>query len=802
MTIEVTPAPNAPPVAVDDGLSGEMPKLIATDGSESDYLGSSVAISGDTMVVTAPFDDVGANPDQGSVRVFVRSGTSWTPQATLVAADGEAGDYFGYSVAVSGDTVVVGTPRDNVGANSNHGSVRVFVRSGTNWTPQATLLAADGEADDFFGSSVAVSGDTIAVGSDSDNVGANPNQGSVRVFVRSGTNWTPQATLLAADGEADDFFGSSVAVSGDTIAVGSDSDNVGANPNQGSVRVFVRSGTNWTPQATLLAADGEADDYLGSSVAVSGDSVVVGAPYDRDGANQVGSARVFVRSGTSWAPQPALVAADGETGDRFGWSVAIAGDTIVAGAPDDYVGANSQQGSVRVFVRSGTSWAPQPTLVAADGEAGDRFGYSVAVSGGTIVAGAPNDDIGSNMEQGSAYVFSFVSYYTTPQDTALTISAPGVLANDTDADGDLLAATLMTAPVHGGVALNPDGSFIYTPHIGFVGTDVFHYRAFDGTDSSNVATVTIEVTPPAPTNTPPLALDDGALASEVKVVASDGAENDFFGSAVAVSGDTMVVGVDRATVSGNLGQGAAYVFTRSGGSWVPQDKLVASDGGPGEYFGGSVAIDGDTIVVGAPGDNSQVVPGYAYVFTRSGTTWTERTKLVAADGLPYDAFGCSVAVDGATIVVGASADEGAAGQAQGSAYVFAGSGANWTSQDHLWATDAMGWDRFGGSVGVSGDTIVVGAWGDDAGAGPSQGSAYIFARSGTAWSQQDKLTASNPSADDQFGLSVAISGNTAVVGAHTTTPAPARNKARRTCSRTQVAIGPSSSDSMRLMPRS
>jgi uncharacterized repeat protein (TIGR01451 family) len=329
------------------------------------------------------------------------------PAADPSNGDGAANDSFGISVALSGDTAVVGAYGDGIGANGGQGSAYVFTRSGTVWSQQAKLSADDGAAIDLFGISVALSGDTVVVGAREDDIGANTNQGSAYVFTRSGTVWSQQAKLSASDGAAGDMFGISVALSGDTAVVGASGDDIGANPNQGSAYVFTRSGSVWSQQAQLSAGDGAVNDAFGSSVALSGDTAVVGAHQDDIGANpNQGSAYVFTRSGTVWSPQTKLSAGDGAAGDMFGISVALSGDTAVVGALWDDIGANVDQGSAYVFTRSGTVWSQQTQLSAGDGAAGDNFGGSVALSGDTAVVGASGDDIGANANQGSAYVFT------------------------------------------------------------------------------------------------------------------------------------------------------------------------------------------------------------------------------------------------------------------------------------------------------------------------------------------------------------------------------------------------------------
>jgi len=199
-----------------------------------------------------------------------------------------------------------------------------------------------------------------------------------------------QIALTASDGATNDLFGFSVAVDGDTAVVGAYDDEV-TFPNQGSAYVFIRSGSTWTQQGKLTASDGAALDSFGTSVAIFGDSIVVGT------SGNPGSAYVFTRSGGTWTEQQKLTASDGAAGDYFAYSVAISGDTVVAGASYDDIGANSEQGSAYVFTRSGSTWTEQQKLTASDGAAGDFFGYSVAIAGDTIVVAASDDDIGSNV---------------------------------------------------------------------------------------------------------------------------------------------------------------------------------------------------------------------------------------------------------------------------------------------------------------------------------------------------------------------------------------------------------------------
>ena len=378
----------------------QVTKLVAEDGADNDFFGFSTALSGDTAVIGALRDD-DSGLDSGSVHVFARLQGEWRHQAKLTAADGGAGDEFGGKVALDGDIVVVGARNDgDKGADS--GSAYVFSRSETAWSQQAKLTATDGAAGDEFGYSVAVSGDTALIGAPRDD-DSGADSGSAYVFTRSGSTWSRQAKLVAEDGAAGDVFGISVAISGDTAVIGADlADEKG--DNAGAAYVFSRAGSTWIQQAKLTADDAAAGDLFGIRVALSADTVVIGAARDDDKGDASGSAYVFVRSGTDWVRQAKLVATDGAANDRFGTRVAIDGDTALIGAilAD---AASDDSGSAYVFTRSGAAWRAQHRLAALDGATNDVFGWSVALSGGTAMIGAPTSIVALPGGTGSVYVF-------------------------------------------------------------------------------------------------------------------------------------------------------------------------------------------------------------------------------------------------------------------------------------------------------------------------------------------------------------------------------------------------------------
>lgn len=395
-------------------------KLSASDGTSYDVLGYSVAVSGDTVVVSAHGDDIGLNDDQGSAYIFVKPSGGWTENmieaAKLTASDGSGGDGFGTSVAISGDTVVVGAHYDDIGSKLNQGSAYIFMKPPGGWagnlTENAKLTASDGDSTDYFGESVAADNDTVVVGAPRNRYDKYPQ--AAYVFVKPESGWasmTQTAILTASDGAWTDSFGSSVAISGDTVVVGARFHN----SSQGAAYVFVRPEDGWadmTQSTKLTACNGIA--YFGRAVAVSGDTVVVGADHDNIGIKTAqGSAYVFVKPFSGWVETPTynakLIASDGNQDDYFGFSVAVSGETVVVGAWYADVGTNTTQGAAYWFVKPQVGWTDNITesakLTASDGLANNLFGASVAVNGNTVVVGEPMDDLGSITNQGAAYVF-------------------------------------------------------------------------------------------------------------------------------------------------------------------------------------------------------------------------------------------------------------------------------------------------------------------------------------------------------------------------------------------------------------
>ncbi len=436
LLVRVSDAGARYPVVVDPWI--QQAELTASDGAAGDFLGYSVAVDGTTAVVGAPNHTTsGTNQSQGAAYVFVENGGTWSQQAELTGPTNAQGDLFGQSVAVSGSIALVGAPSLTVGSNPVQGAAYVFVRNGTSWSQQAQLVASDGATGDQFGQSVAVSGSTAVVGAQEFY---SNGPGAAYVFAQSGTTWSQEAKLTASNGQAGDWFGTSVAVVAGVALVGAPNHPYSSSsdqPGPGAAYVFAGSGKTWSQQAELSASDAVAGDIFGGSVALSGSTGVVGAPNHTVNSNSSqGAAYVFAQSGTTWSQQAELTSSNGAPGDDFGISVAISGGTLLVGAWSKTVGSNASQGAAYVFAQSGTTWSQQAELTASDGGADDYFGFAVAVSGSTAVVGANGHTVGSNPDQGAAYVF-------VPPSTSVTLS-PASLSFGNEAVNNTSAAKMVT----------------------------------------------------------------------------------------------------------------------------------------------------------------------------------------------------------------------------------------------------------------------------------------------------------------------------------------------------------------------
>jgi hypothetical protein len=326
-------------------------------------------------------------------------------QQRLQASDAAASDQFGHTVSLSGDTAIVGAYLDDNSGGIDAGAAYVFSRISGVWTQQQKLTASAAAANDFFGFSVSVDGDTAVIGSLQANSNGGQNAGAVYVFTRSGGVWTQQQRLQASDVALNDFFGYSVSVSGDTAVISSVADDNGGD-GAGSAYVFVRSGGVWTQQQWFQASDAKAGANFGHSVSLEGDTVIISAWQDNNsGGTAAGAAYVFARNSGVWTQQQKLTASDATVHNFFGVSVSLSGSSAIVGA---YIndGAGQDAGAAYVFTRTGGAWTQQQKLTASDAAANDYFGHSVSVSGDMAVVNSIADDNSGGIDAGSVYIFT------------------------------------------------------------------------------------------------------------------------------------------------------------------------------------------------------------------------------------------------------------------------------------------------------------------------------------------------------------------------------------------------------------
>lgn len=353
-------------------------RLFGSDQVFAHDFGTDVALDGDTALVGASNADIGGNTRQGAAYVFVREEDQWIEQAQLLAHDGAKEDGFGWSVGIDGDTAVVGARDVNIEGEINQGAAYVYFRVGTEWFEATKLVASDGDELDKFGHSVAIDGDTLVVGATGAAGAGGVDTGAAYVFKKEGVPWIEQAKLYDAEGQGSDFFGEDVALEGDTALVGARLVTVEGDPGRGAAYVYTRTGSTWSLEQKLLASDGAPDEF-GKAVAIDGHTALIGAWFKNiDGNALQGAAYLFRRMGTIWTEQQRLTASDGQVQGLFGKATAILDGVALVGAEFDFPGDN-QRGVVYEYRNQGGAWVEIQKFAAPEGNGIDLFGRSIAL---------------------------------------------------------------------------------------------------------------------------------------------------------------------------------------------------------------------------------------------------------------------------------------------------------------------------------------------------------------------------------------------------------------------------------------
>ncbi|PSQ58845.1 MAG: PKD domain-containing protein [Halobacteriales archaeon SW_9_67_25] len=391
------------------------------------------------------------------------------------------------------------------------------------------------------------------------------------------------------------------------------------------------------------------------------------------------------QTGASPVQRATLVGDDSDDGDRFGWSMATDGDTLLVGAVTDDDPNGEQAGSVYVFERDGGDWSQTAKLAPDDGDDGDFFGSAVALAGETALVGARRDE--DPASAGSAYVFE----RTDDGWEQAAKLVPGTIT--------------VQARLGWSVALAGETALVGAPQ--------------DSTDVGGAAAGTVPV----------FERTEEGWEQQATLTPESASEGDLFGTALSAAGDTVVVGAAGTAEPNGDQAGAAYVFERDregrggdgdgsdgDGVWSQTAKLVPDDGDDGDLFGTAVALDSDTALVPAVGDEDPngTDAGSAYVFERDGEDWTQTAKLIADDGTEGDSFGWSVALEDGTALVGARRTDEPNGEDGGAAYLFGTDGDGWAQRAKIAPDGATAGARAGSSVALAGPTALLGATNDAA----------------------------------------------------------------------------------------
>jgi hypothetical protein len=595
------------------------------------WFGTSVALSKDTLVVGT----YGNYPTPGKAYVYVRTGSTWSRQATLTALDPGFAPYFGVEVAVSGDTALVSAPHDS-DRGYWAGAAYVFVRTGSTWSQQQKLAPQDLAAGDAFGASVAVEGNTALVGASGCDTGPAVDSGCAYVFTRSSGTWSEAQKLRMAAASGDEYFGATVALSGDQALVGAPYCR-GSVPDPGCAVAFSRVGSAWTETATLVPPSPAAGARYGSSLSLSGSVAVLG------GLGYPSPAPVHVfRVSAGTATYEAALSSPAERTD-FGWSLAVSGTTLLVGAP-----ALDNVGAAFVFTPVSGAWTEEARLDDRAGTShGDRFGAAVAVAGDTLAVGSPSDDTVSARGSGSVTIFKRVN--------GVWILAQKIVPepDSTRSFGRSLALEGTLLVVGAGGAQSLEGSVYIFRDAGRFTLEKKLAPADQSGFGAAVATgggVVLVGEPGAPAD---LASGSGAVSvfsqstggwaldQRLRPPATAGGASGF-GASVALTSDVLVVGAPGAS--------RAFAFRRLGGAWTPSQEISGT--APLEDFGASIAVQGVDLAVGSPGRRSGA-PGAVYLFRDEAGVYAEGERLVCPAA--YSQCGSFVALSGDTLLAGDSA---------------------------------------------------------------------------------------------------------------------------------------------------
>ncbi|WP_417392204.1 Calx-beta domain-containing protein [Gimesia sp.] len=728
------------------------PDVSETAHNGGDEFGRRMVVSEDYLLIAATGSD--SSDVTGVVYLYVKDngGTPdttaddrWIYETTFTAPDPDSLAGFGHSLAIDGDTILIA-------AKKTFGSeVYVYEKSGVDWTTNSpvitpllsstsTYISWFDDAATYPETFLAIQDDTIVVSDPFSTI--DPSlAGQIYVFTRNGDDWStldPDRSILkASDSTARNDFGYHIDLDDDKIIVGATRDE----SHRGAAYLYLKGENGWddATEIKLVGTGTENSDQFGTMVAIDGNTVVVSAISDDDSGSSAGAIYIYDAS-QGWDNLvetkviPARILNQDEYygvglyTQNFGGSIDIEGTTIVVGATSTGPQSNS------VYIYDGTDGWDQVKesriSLPKDSEIYDRgFGATVAYHNNNLIVALQDKITDSDV----ARVYSF--------------TRPPRYNNLIQSQTEIPPAPLADAD-HTGIAIAVDGDFmaVAANKSDLADTDagvVYIYQR----NKNNINNES-----------------DDTWHYHSTLTALDAQAGDQFGTSLALDGDTLVIGAFSESTLGE-NSGAAYVYHLNGSTWEYEEKLTASDGEAGDYFGRSVAIENNTIVVGAYFRDSDSTPeedtGAVYVFSRTGSTWFEIQKLTASNAAVLDRFGRAVAIQNGTIFVSAiTARVTEPSPEAGAVYVFRQITGSWQEAQILAAPDGDNNDSFGSDLHVDGNYLGIVASGDD----DLKGSAYLFVNKGGTWEFQQKLTPPESDDSDRSVNSIRISGSTLVIG--------------------------------------
>lgn len=693
----------------DGSLSWNLEQRLGLEAPEgSGTLGNAVAISGDTILVSG----------YGFVDVFAYDGTTWSLQAKL-QPEGASIPSFGFSVALDGDLAIAGAPDDGAQA---HGAAYAFARTGTDWAQEARLVAPDDSWTFDFGWDVAISGTRTVIGDYQASPGGVYSPGAAWTFTRSGATWTLEQQLVDPDAAAGDQLGESVAIDGDWIVLGAPNHR-GAAPGEGMAVTFHRGSKGFARFSRLFSATPASGEKFGDGVAISSipairlgdpDQTVILAGSSAEGNQVAGASRIcaFSSVGHGFA-RDITIASSATTYDGFGKAVALSGSHAFVGAPYPAFGDAQYNGVVRGIERYAASdWRSTGTFHPEDGASDLKQGSAIAMSGSWAAVALPRAVL---MYQRVGSAWNLVQTLSESADPG-----PGTRCYEVKSlamDGDWLA-----------VGQPPGGC-------GVPGGRILMFKR-SGT----------------------------SWIWQASLVETGHTFSSGFPWSLALDGPTLVAGAQNqsspAPGGGTTGGvGAAWVWTLEAGTWssafrlpIPQAAEFPKNG-ENFHVGASVSVDGNRLVVGAPGT------GAFAVFTRSGGTWTE-TAWVERPNTSALQFGSTVAISGDTIVAAARDDTGT-----GMVFLHDRLGLTWQSAGLLQSDDPFPSDSFGESIALDGDLLAIGADAHGQSDTSEPGHVFLFSRTDGTWLRRARIGAAPGASLDSFGIGLALSDRRLAIGA-------------------------------------